>query len=77
MDPAAITAMVAFGVVLLLALVVLVFYLVWNRTVPAVFGLKPISYWQALGILVLASILTGSYRVITTDIANALKVLGM
>ena len=77
MDPTFVAGMVAAGALLLLALVVLVFLLVWNGTMPAVFGLKRITYWQALGILVLASILTGSYRVITTDVANALKLLGM
>ena len=33
----------------------------WNALMPAVFtGLKPIDYWQALGILILAKILFGA-----------------
>jgi len=29
----------------------------WNRLMPAVFGLHAISFWQALGLLVLSKIL--------------------
>jgi hypothetical protein len=77
MNPIATTSLVLGAVLILIAVVALVFLLIWNRTVPAVFGLKPITFWQSVGILVLASILTGSYRVITTDIANSLKLLGI
>jgi hypothetical protein len=35
-----------------------------------VFGLKAITFWQALGILILASILTGGHRVVSNDITN-------
>ena len=35
--------------------------LLWNWLMPAVFGLIVISYWQALGLLVLCRILFGSF----------------
>ena len=34
----------------------------WNGLIPAIFGLHAISYWQALGILVLSKILFGGFR---------------
>jgi Ca2+/H+ antiporter, TMEM165/GDT1 family len=39
----------------------LVMYL-WNAIIPAVLGLGIITFWQALGILVLSKILFGGYR---------------
>ncbi len=34
----------------------------WNGLVPAVFGLRTITFWQALGILILSKILFGGFR---------------
>src|SRR5215469_9046837 len=34
----------------------------WNWLAPALFGARPISFWQALGILVLSKILFGGFR---------------
>ena len=34
----------------------------WNWLAPGVFGLRAISFWQALGILVLSKILFGGFR---------------
>jgi len=34
----------------------------WNWLVPAVFGGHAITYWQALGVLVLSRILFGGFR---------------
>ena len=34
----------------------------WNWLGPSVFGLRPITFWQALGILILAKILFGGFR---------------
>ena len=31
----------------------------WNHLMPAIFGLHPVNYWQALGLLVLSKILFG------------------
>ncbi len=33
--------------------------LLWNWLMPNLFGLKPITYWQAFGILILAKLLFG------------------
>ena len=34
----------------------------WNWLMPAVFGLRVITYWQALALLVLSRILFGGFR---------------
>ena len=34
----------------------------WNRLMPVIFGLHAISFWQALGLLVLSKILFGGFR---------------
>ena len=34
----------------------------WNILMPGIFGLRPVSFWQALGLLVLSKILFGSFR---------------
>ena len=70
MDPTVTTAITVALVIVSFIIFVLVFQWIWNRTVPAVFGLKTITFWQAVGILILASILTGGHRVVTTDITN-------
>ena len=36
--------------------------LLWNGILPAVFGIGTITFWQALGILVLSKILFSSFR---------------
>ena len=36
--------------------------LLWNALLPALFGIKTITFWQALGILVLSKILFGGFR---------------
>ncbi len=41
-----------------------VFMWIWNLVMPDVFGVKQITPWQALGILILASILFGGHRVV-------------
>ena len=35
--------------------------LLWNALLPALFGFKVITFWQALGILVLSKILFGGF----------------
>lgn len=35
--------------------------LLWNNLLPALFGLSTITFWQAIGILVLAKILFGGF----------------
>ena len=34
----------------------------WNVLMPGVFGIRAISFWQALGLLVLCKILFGGFR---------------
>jgi len=34
----------------------------WNWLMPALFGLRAIGFWQALGLLVLSRILLGGFR---------------
>jgi len=34
----------------------------WNWLGPAVFGLRTITFWQALGVLILSKILFGGFR---------------
>jgi hypothetical protein len=72
MEPSAATAVAIAAVLVGFAIFVLVFQLIWNWTVPAVFGLKRITFLQALGILILASILTGGHRIVSTDVTSTL-----
>jgi Ca2+/H+ antiporter, TMEM165/GDT1 family len=34
----------------------------WNALLPNIFGLRTISFWQALGLLVLSKVLFGGFR---------------
>lgn len=34
----------------------------WNVLMPGIFGLRTISFWQALGLLILSKILFGGFR---------------
>jgi len=74
MDPTMTTAVAVAIVLVSFVVFVLVFRFIWNRTVPAVFGLKQITFWQAVGILLLASILTGGHRIVSNDITNIISV---
>jgi hypothetical protein len=74
MDPIMTTAAAVAIVLVSFVVFVLVFRWIWNHTVPAVFGLRQITFWQALGILILASILTGGHRIVSNDITNIISV---
>ena len=74
MEPIATTVLTIAVVLILFVVFVFIFRWIWNRTVPAVFGLKEITFWQAVGILILASILTGGHRVVSNDITNIISV---
>ncbi|MEQ9592931.1 MAG: hypothetical protein RLN86_10045 [Cyclobacteriaceae bacterium] len=52
--------MVAFGIVVIAA-VGLVTKMLWNWLMPELFSLPAISYWQALGLLLLSKILFWSF----------------
>ncbi|MFT3870138.1 MAG: hypothetical protein QM715_16950 [Nibricoccus sp.] len=49
------------AVIAFLALFTYVVYALWNGVLTEVLAVKAISYWQALGILVLAKILFGGF----------------
>ena len=46
-------------VVLLIGLAIWLFEWLWNITVPEVFGLKEISYWQSFRLLLIAAFIFG------------------
>jgi hypothetical protein len=56
----------ALKVILIVALFILISSFVvmqlWNWLMPALFGLRLITYWQAMGILVLSKVLFGGFR---------------
>ena len=47
-------------IIALFFLVVALLQWLWNITIPDVFGLKAITYWQAFRLLIIAAILFGS-----------------
>ena len=47
----------------IVAIMVAVFRWLWNTTMPEVFGLRELSFWQAFKIMLLAGILFGGHRV--------------
>ena len=55
---------VKIAVLALVAATVLTFLVmtIWNWLAPAVFGLRTITFWQALGILILSKLLFGGFR---------------
>jgi hypothetical protein len=53
---------IVFGVLIAVALVLVfgsVFMLLWNALLPELFAVHPVTYWQSVGLLLLARILTG------------------
>jgi len=48
--------------VLFLAMIGFVVMSLWNGLTPALFGWKVISYWQAVGLIILSRILFGGFR---------------
>jgi ABC-type multidrug transport system fused ATPase/permease subunit len=53
--------LVLIGFLIIAALFGTTVMLLWNFLVPDIFGLSAISFWQALGILILTRILFGSF----------------
>jgi len=53
--------LIPFGILAFLALFTYAVYALWNGVLTDVLGVKVISYWQALGLLVLAKILFGGF----------------
>jgi Ca2+/H+ antiporter, TMEM165/GDT1 family len=52
--------MIVFGMVWI-GVMGLIIYGLWNRLMPSIFGLPVISFWQALGLLVLSRVLFGRF----------------
>jgi hypothetical protein len=48
--------------VIVFALLVWAVYGLWNSLMPDIFGLRAITYWQALGLMLLSWILFGGLR---------------
>jgi len=46
----------------LVAIMVAIFRWLWNTTMPEVFGVRELSFWQAFKIILLAGILFGGHR---------------
>ena len=59
----AVLAGLAIALVIFFVLI-LIFKWLWNITMPEVFGIKEVTFWQAFRILILASILFGGHRTI-------------
>ena len=51
--------LIAFAVVAGIAVFGFIVMALWNWLIPSIVGWKPIDYWQALGLFVLAKILFG------------------
>ena len=49
------------GLLLIVAVFSTVVMLLWNWLMPAIFGIATISFWQALGLFILARIFFGSF----------------
>jgi hypothetical protein len=54
-------AKMSVGMIVGLAIMGVVIMLLWNNIVVTLFGLKMISYFQSLGLLVLVRMLTGNF----------------
>lgn len=52
-----------FGLLAFVALGGFVVQLLWNGLLPPLFGWPAVTFWQALGLLVLSRILFGGFRV--------------
>ena len=55
-SPIEIVAMVIFGAIAITGLIILFGFVImwlWNWLMPEVFGLPPITYWQAIGLFIL------------------------
>lgn len=56
---ASLMAMFVILAIALIALVIRLFQYLWNTTMPEVFGLGTITYWQSLRLILMAAILSG------------------
>jgi hypothetical protein len=50
----------ALGMLICFFLIILLFQWLWNITMPEIFNLKTITFWQAFRLILIAGILFGS-----------------
>lgn len=60
--------MIIVVVVLTIFVMPVIFQFLWNITMPEVFGLKTISYWQAFRLLLLAGLIFGAGSLINLNL---------
>jgi len=63
-SPIEIVGIVIFGIIAVIGFAALFGFAImwlWNALLPEIFGLTTITYWQAVGILVLAKLLFGGF----------------
>ena len=53
---------IPFLILAVVGLLGLIVMQLWNNILPGVVGVKLLSYWQAVGLLILCKILFGSFR---------------
>ena len=58
--------------IIIFFLIAVIFRWLWNITMPQVFGLKEITYWQAFRLLLIAGILFGGIYFKTASAVAAL-----
>ena len=49
-------------VLLFIAIGAVVLMLLWNWLLPVIFGIKAITFWQAVGLLILSKLLFGGFH---------------
>lgn len=63
-NPATIAAMIVFGIIAGTGLAILFGFVImwlWNALMPDIFGLTTLTYWQAVGLFILAKIIFGGF----------------
>jgi hypothetical protein len=63
-SPLEIAGIVIFGIIAIIGFAALFGFVImwlWNALMPEIFGLPVLSYWQAVGILILAKLMFGGF----------------
>ena len=48
-------------VIVFIVIIILITQYIWNIVMPDVFGIKQVTFWQTLGLLILANIFFGGH----------------
>ncbi|MFC0350481.1 hypothetical protein [Undibacterium danionis] len=64
---------VIFIAILAFVIITAILQWLWNMTIPDVFGFKKITFWQALRLILIGSILFGSHPKISKDFSLSLN----